>query len=222
MLLNELNLHTRGKHADNVQVKLDFTRVVDVRRDANNNVTEVMLSTSNDYISVANIGNNVPKYTCFDPDTYYLLLDGSLTVKKDQSQDVTITPTYQSGTLTDYKDLWKPMSNQPVIVVMEENAKMISFSIKDDSYPWANSVKAAMVANSTFTLEANDNSFVIVVGSHRLNGGAIEDEDMSPYKIGGPESRDPRNPRRHYDEVLDPGTLTIEANGTCSIVYIEK
>lgn len=221
MLLKQLSLHSRGQQEENVQVSLDFVRILDVRRDENNNVTAMKLSTSNDFVALQDVSNNRPKFVSFDPDTYYLLIDGSLTIKKDRNQDVTINPTYQSSTFTDYKDLWKPLSNQPVKIVMGEDAKLLSFSIKDDSYPWANSVKAATVTDATFNLEANDNSFVIVVGNHKMNGVSSEEEeqDLIAYKVGGPEGNVSFGP---HDEVLAPGPLTIEANGICNIIYIEK
>ena len=214
MLLKQLSLHSRGQQEDNVQVSLDFVRILDVRRDANNNVTAMKLSTSNDFVALQDVSNNRPKFVSFDPDTYYLLIDGSLTIKKDRNQDVTINPTYQSSTFTDYKDLWKPLSNQPVKIVMGEDAKLLSFSIKDDSYPWANSVKAATVSNSTFNLEANDNSFVIVVGSHIVNGKE-EPRKFIHYRIMD-------NERSGFPPSIPSGTMTISTSDSCYIVLVER
>ena len=103
--------------------------------------------------------------------------------------------------------------NQSIQLMMQENAKLLSFEIQDETFPPL-SVKALTISNSSVNINTKNDSIVIIVGSHRTSGsGHDSDTHMCHYRIGGPE--DTAN-------TIAPGFMTVSTSNTCHVVCVEK
>lgn len=202
MLLENIRVFERGYHEDP-------NMVVNIRLDELNRT--IKRNKEGEIISIETASPQDPVYTTFNFNRYYLVLDGSISIRKRQEPVVTISSNYQSSSFVGYQDLWGPFRNEPLTVIAEDNCKLLSFAISGSAS--ASSVKALTISNTSVDINTEDDSCVIVVGEHEIDGVS-----KSPYyRIGGPE------PNVLGTSVkLAPGTLAIKTSSKCHIVYIKN
>jgi len=102
------------------------------------------------------------------------------------------------------------MYNTPIQIEIPNNTKALRFIIDDDMFHPL-SVKALTISDSSVNINTNNDTIVIVVGNHTING--IPNE----------------RPIFHY-RVMDDGSANTSPSGAmaistpdiCNVVYIEK
>ena len=156
------------------------------------------------------IENQSPWFN-LNSDYFHLVLEGSIIIKKKNEGDTIVSSDYyNSSTFVDYLDCWAGMYNTPIQIEIPNNTKALRFIIDDDMFHPL-SVKALTISDSSVNINTNNDTIVIVVGNHTING--IPNE----------------RPIVHY-RVMDDGSANTSPSGAmaistpdiCNVVYIEK
>ena len=145
---------------------------------------------------------------------FYLVLDGKMLLKRPNDSDVEIgSEYYQTESFVEYRNDFKDFTNTPIEVVYKENGLLLQFMV--DSIPIDSlSVKARKLSNATVDINTKDDSVVIVVGSHIVNGKE-EPRKFIHYRIMD-------NERSGFPPSIPSGTMTISTSDSCYIVLVER
>ena len=207
MILKSINLTVPNEHVADPSIDVTLSRI-----------SEPVYNKTSDTIALAvkpePSPNSKPVFSILNLDAFYLLLDGSVLVKKkNESNRIISSGHYSSSEFVNYSNEFDGLYNQSIQLMMQENAKLLSFEIQDETFPPL-SVKALTISNSSVNINTKNDSIVIIVGSHRTSGsGHDSDTHMCHYRIGGPE--DTAN-------TIAPGFMTVSTSNTCHVVCVEK